>query len=38
MNLVPGTKEFNDYVIAATIKGAGLQIKFNDDKETSKKV
>ena len=31
MNLVPGTKEFNDYVIAATIKGAGLQIKFKDD-------
>jgi hypothetical protein len=31
MDLVPGTKEFNDYVIAATIKGAGLQIKFKDD-------
>ena len=31
MNLVPGSKEFNDYVIAATIKGAGLQIKFKDD-------
>jgi hypothetical protein len=31
MNLEPGSKEFNDYVIASTIKGAGLQIKFKDD-------
>ena len=31
MNMEPGSKEFNDYVIAATVKGAGLQIKFKDD-------
>jgi len=29
--LIPGTKEFNDYITAATIKGAGLQIKFDAD-------
>ena len=27
--LIPGTKKFNDYITAATIKGAGLQIKFD---------
>jgi hypothetical protein len=31
MNLEPGTKAFNDYVTAATIKGAGLDIQFNPD-------
>jgi hypothetical protein len=31
MNLEPGTKAFNDYVTASTIKGAGLDIQFNPD-------
>ncbi len=31
MGLEPGTKAFNDYVTAATIKGAGLDIQFSDD-------
>ncbi len=31
MGLKPGTKEFNDYLTAATIKGAGLQIELNED-------
>ena len=31
MGLEPGTKPFNDYVTAATIKGAGLNIDFNPD-------
>ena len=31
LGLVPGTKEFNDYVTAATIKSGGLNIEFNDD-------
>lgn len=31
MGLEPGTKAFNDYVTAATIKGAGLNIDFNPD-------
>jgi len=31
MGLEPGTKAFNDYVTASTIKGAGLDIQFNDD-------
>ena len=31
MGLEPGTKPFNDYVTAATIKGAGLNIDFNSD-------
>ena len=30
LGLIPGTKEFNDYVTAATIKG-GLNIEFNPD-------
>ena len=31
MGLEPGSKPFNDYVTAATIKGAGFDIQFNDD-------
>ena len=31
MGLEPGTKPFNDYVTAATIKGSGLNIEFGDD-------
>jgi hypothetical protein len=31
MGLEPGTKAFNDYVTASTIKGAGLNIDFNPD-------
>jgi len=31
MGLEPGTKPFNDYVTATTIKGAGLNIDFNPD-------
>ena len=31
LGLIPGTKEFNDYVTAATIKGGGLDIQFNAD-------
>jgi len=31
MGLEPGTKAFNDYVTASTIKGAGLDIQFSDD-------
>tara|TARA_R100000781_G_scaffold1282_5_gene2076 strand:+ start:1070 stop:2377 length:1308 start_codon:yes stop_codon:yes gene_type:complete len=31
MGLEPGTKAFNDYVTASTIKGAGLDIQFNQD-------
>ena len=30
MGLKPGTKEFNEYVTAATIKGGGLNIEFDD--------
>ena len=30
MGLEPGTKAFNDYVTAATIKGSGLNIEFDD--------
>ena len=30
MGLKPGTKPFNDYVTAATIKGSGLNIEFDD--------
>ena len=30
MGLKPGTKAFNDYVTAATIKGSGLNIEFDD--------
>ena len=30
MGLTPGTKEFNEYVTAATIKGGGLNIEFDD--------
>ena len=29
--LVPGTKPFNEYVTAATIKGGGLNIEFDDE-------
>ena len=31
LGLVPGTKAFNKYVQAATVKGGGLNIQFNDD-------
>ena len=31
MTLKPGTKEFNEYVAASTIKGGGLDIQFNED-------
>ena len=30
MGLEPGTKAFNDYVTASTIKGSGLNIEFDD--------
>ena len=30
MGLEPGTKAFNDYVTAATIKGSGLNIEFDE--------
>jgi hypothetical protein len=31
MGLIPGSKEFNEYVTAATIKAGGLNIEFNED-------
>ena len=31
MGLIPGSKEFNEYVTAATIKAGGLNIQFNED-------
>ena len=37
MGLEPGTKAFNDYVTAATIKGSGLNIEF-DEKGTLKSI
>lgn len=31
LGLVPGTKKFNEFVTAATTKGGGLNIEFNED-------
>ena len=31
MGLIPGSKQFNEYVTAATIKAGGLNIQFNED-------
>ena len=31
LGLIPGTPEFNKYVQAATVKGGGLNMQFNDD-------